>query len=271
MFSITLTIHNKEYLLPYVLESIKKNTVSNYEFNIVVDGCSDNSELVVDNFIKNNKKLKINKFQTPDVFETKANNVGLKNSNEDYCIIIQDDMIINEYGWEKRLIKPINTYSDVFAVTAQCAHNWVFNPNSKHQYLIEDLDDCWCDILQHTEHANRSTIDRDTFAVRDSANRGPLLIKHDILKSVGYLDETFAPQDMDDHDLCYKVYKKFGLVAGCYWLDIVSDNSWGGTRATGRPASWLLKSNHKNVKTVWQRHKELILAKKHNENRFLKE
>ena len=32
--------------------------------------------------------------ETPDVFETKANNAGLKFAEGDYAIIVQDDIIV---------------------------------------------------------------------------------------------------------------------------------------------------------------------------------
>jgi glycosyltransferase involved in cell wall biosynthesis len=269
MFSIILTIHNKDFLLNNVLNAIKINTVGTYEINAVLDGCSDKSEEILDSFISNNKNLKIKKFITPDIFETKANNVGLINSSGDYCIIVQDDMIINEYDWNNRLAKPIVNFSDVFAVSSQCSHNWIYNQNSQHQYMKEDLDNCWCDILIHTDHAERKKFSRDIFAIRDSANRGPLLLRHDILEKLKYLDESFSPQDMDDHDLCYRAFKQYGMLAGCYWTDIICDPSWGGTRVNGQTAKWQLKANHKNVKIVWERHKDLILSKKHNEDRQL--
>jgi len=269
MLSIILTVHDKEFLIHEVLNRIVKNTTNAYEINVVIDGCNDKSEFIVDKFIGENKKIKINKFNTDDVFETKANNVGLKNSSGEYCIIVQDDMLINEVAWNERLLKPIKQYSDVFAVTGRHSHNWRHNPNSVHQHMLNDLDNCWCDILVATDVAGRENIDRNTFAIRDSVNRGPLLIKHEILQKVNYLDEMFAPQDMDDHDLCYRVYKETGLKAGCFWVDVVSESSWGGTRKNGGPAPWLLRSQHKNMKIVWNRHKELIVKTKHDENRTL--
>jgi len=267
MFSIVLTVHNKDFLLEQVLERIKIFTDGSYELNVVLDGCSDKSELILDKFIINNTHIKINKLYAPDVFETKANNIGLKNSSGNYCIIIQDDMLMNEQSWNTRLLKPIMSFNDVFAVTSQCAHNWAYNPSSVHQNLKEDLDNCWCDILIHTDHAQRYNFSRDIFAVRDSANRGPLLIRHDILQKLNYLDESFSPQDMDDHDLSYRAYKELGMVSGCYWTDIICDPSWGGTRINGQTAKWQLRANHKNVKIVWKRHREAILGKKHNEDR----
>lgn len=270
MYSLILTVHNKAFLLNHVLESIKKFTQGSYELIVVLDGCTDTSENILDLFIMKNRGMRIKKLHTPDVFETKANNVGLKSSTGEYCVIIQDDMVMNELGWNDRLLKPVKAFSDVFAVTSQTAHNWVYNPNSKDQYEHQDGDSDWCDILIHTNHAMRGNFPRDIFAVRDSANRGPLLLRHDILQKLNYLDEVFAPQDMDDHDLCYRAYKELGMVAGCYWTNIITDYSWGGTRENNKPKPWLFKANHKNVKIVWNRHKDLILGEKHDENRILK-
>jgi hypothetical protein len=80
------------------------------------------------------------------------------------------------------------------------------------------------------------------------------------LKSLNYLDESFAPLDMDDHDLCFRS-KTLNKVVGCYWIDYISDPNWGGTRINGGPAKWQLRSNQKNTKIVYERHKELIKNK----------
>ena len=270
--SIILTIHNKEWLIGQVIKNLFKNTTTNSELIIVFDGCIDKSEERVEHLLKTTpKNISVKKLHAPNVFETKANNLGMKNASGDYLIILQDDMIIQEADWNLRLRKPVESFSDVFAVTSRTAHNWVYNPKSVHQFLKENLDDCWCDIINHTDHAHAKNIDRNTFAIRDSVNRGPLLLRHDIMQTLNYLDEEFAPQDMDDHDLCYRAYKQLGMKAGCYWINYQSEDVWGGTRVDGSPAKWLLKANHKNVKIVWQRHKDLILGNKHNENRFLKE
>jgi glycosyltransferase involved in cell wall biosynthesis len=255
MHSLILTVHNKEFLLQRVLDGIKQNTTGPYELIVIIDGCSDNSsQIIYDNF---NKFDKMRIFETPDVFETKANNVGLKNSTGEYCTIIQDDMIINEYAWNERMVKPFS-FGDVFAVTARTAHNWQFNPHSVHLNLKEDLDNCWCDIINHIEHARRSNTARDKFAIRSSVNRGPLMIDHNDLQTLNYLDESFAPLDMDEHDFCYRAKHQLNKLCGCYWIDVISHESWGGTRISGSPAPWHLKSHHKNTKIFYNRHKDLI-------------
>lgn len=268
MHSIILTIHNKEWLVQQVLDGIIKNTKGNYELIVVLDGCTDKSFDIVENYFYG-KKHNVIIATTPDVYETKANNVGLKSAKGEYVILVQDDMIIKEDGWNLRMQKPFDTFDDVFGVTSRTAHNWEFNPKTKHLDMKENLDDCWCDICIHTNHADRTNISRDTFAVRASVNRGPLMINHEDLKKLNYLDEEFSPQDMDDHDLMYRMHKELNKVCGCYWIDFESKDEWGGTRVSGSPAPWLLKANHKNMKIFYERHKNLINLEYQNEDRRL--
>lgn len=270
MHSIVLTVHNKGWLIGKVLNGICTYTADPYELIVVLDGCEDDSEEVVLNYLQGSK-IDYKIVYAPDVFETTANNLGMKIAQGDKIIIVQDDMIIKEQDWNKRLEKPFRAFDDVFAVTSRTAHNWEFNSNTRHLGMENDLDNCWCDIVNHVDHADRKVgLPRDIFAVRCSVNRGPLMIDHDDLKKLNYLDEAFAPQDMDDHDLCYRAYKQLGKVVGAYWIDYESEDSWGGTRAeTGQPASWLLKAHHKNTKIFYERHKDLINTRRIIENREL--
>ena len=71
---LVLTVHDKGWLLPRVLDGIKNNTTGTYELVVVLDGCSDNSEEVLDTFIKEEQRISVKKIITPDVFET-VNNV----------------------------------------------------------------------------------------------------------------------------------------------------------------------------------------------------
>jgi glycosyltransferase involved in cell wall biosynthesis len=276
MHSIVLTVHNKDWLLPKVLRGIVDNTVSPYELVIVLDGCTDSSEQMVENFIKNTPNTKVKVVETPDVFETKANNAGLKECEGDKVIIVQDDMVIKESGWNDRLEKPFDEFIDVFAVTARSAFNYRFNQNSVHANLSEEedlrIDNCWSDIFGYESHTNRDEgLSRNVFAVRNNVCRGPLMIDHADMIKLNYFDEIFAPQDQDDADLCYRAFKELGKIVGAYWIDYESDNSWGSTRPDGKnPASWLLKAHHKNTRIVFDRHKDIIFHENHDQNRVLK-
>ena len=99
MHSIVLTIHNKEWLVREVLDGIVNNTEGEYELIIVIDGCTDKTFDVVEDYFYGREDLcPYTIITTPDVFETMANNSGLKLAKGEYVIIIQDDMIVREKG-----------------------------------------------------------------------------------------------------------------------------------------------------------------------------
>ena len=45
---------------------------------------------------------------TDDIWETKANNVGLREVNTQFATIVQDDMLIRQKNWDKKLLKDIS-------------------------------------------------------------------------------------------------------------------------------------------------------------------
>ena len=158
--------------------------------------------------------------------------------------------------------KPFIEFDDVFAVSARAAHNLMPNPNSKHLNMEEDLDNCWCDILDNVDVAESRNLSRDVFAVRGSANRGPLMMDLEDLKKLNYLDEEYAPQQLDDHDLMFRMRKELGKVCGCYWINFVSDPSWGASRkdtkhfTEANPVN--AKSHHKNSKIFYNRYNSVF-------------
>lgn len=258
MISINLTVYNKEFLLAECLEKIKIHTTGIYELIVVLDGCIDGSETILDKFIDDNRKISIKKLYAPDVFETKSNNIAAKASSGEHIVIIQDDMIINETGWNERMLKPFLQFDDVFSVTARTSHNWIINPNSIYLNAEKIPNGVWSDILIHVNHADRKNTPRDIFEIRDSSNRGPLMINASDFEKLGYFDEIFAPLDMDDHDLHYRAKKELGKVTGVFWIDYISDQNWGSTRENGSPRQILLDSNHKNQKIIYKRHHDLL-------------
>jgi glycosyltransferase involved in cell wall biosynthesis len=250
MFSIVLTIHNKESLLERVIRGLIRNTVGDFEIIYVVDGCSDRSLDIVEKRVRPQDQI----FITPDLFETKANNIGCKAANGDFIAIVQDDQIVNEYSWNLRMIKPF-FFGDIYGVTSGAAHNWSLNPYPSPDSMTKDG---WSDLLQARNKSDRSNTRRDSFEIRASGNRGPLVLDHASLRDLDYFDELYAPQDMDDHDLAFRARTQLGKFIGCYWVDIYSKNEWGGTRVGGSPAEWLLKANRENSLRFVDRWKETI-------------
>lgn len=253
--SIVLTIHDKGFLLPKTLEAIKWLTHWRcVEIIFVIDGCTDNSLELVENFCKEAWQIKTTILEAPDVFETKSNNLAAKASSSDYVIFLQDDILIQEAGWNEQILRPLKKWDDVFAVSGNCAHSWAHNPAT-----IGIDKEGWSDLLRHHSHANKFNIDHpNTFAIRESCNRGPLALDHAVFKQLNYFDEAFAPLDSDDHDLMYRA-KALNKVCGYTRVGWGSENHWGGTRdENGKTKQWVLDVNIKNAQLLYNRHKDLM-------------
>jgi len=246
MISIILTVHNKQELVEMVLCSIVSNVSQlTKEIIVVLDGCTDRSETIVKNSPGVTKIL-----YAPDVFEVRANNIGLREANENYCMIIQDDMVIQQKHFDAAMVSPFQ-FRDTFAVSARTAHDNI----------------AVGDIIHHINISGRETgLSKGIYSIRDSCNRGPLLLKHDALEKLNYLDEDFAPLHLDDHDLCMRAYRDLGMVSGSYVIDYRSDIDWGSTR---NPNIAVLSNDswHKNSRIMTERHKEALSGEKHGEER----
>src|SRR5690606_19949736 len=186
--SINLTIHNKDFLLERVLNAILENTTGTYELVCVLDGCTDKSEEILFSFVKQHPNLKTSVLFAENVFETKANNMAAKHSTGEHIIIVQDDVVIKEKAWNERLLTPFKMYDDVFGVTGNCAHNWNIVEGSP-DLKVENgkyLNDRWAVTIAHVYHAQRNSIERNVFGIRDCVNRAPLALNNADLRTLGY-------------------------------------------------------------------------------------
>ncbi len=266
--SINLTVHNKGFLLERVLRGIFDNVVMPFELIVVLDGCIDDSKEVLTNFLFNSDKLRLLRrvkvILANNIFETASNNLAAKSSQGKYICIIQDDCVITQKGFDARMLMPFIHFDDVFAVSGNCAHNWEINPYSKGKNA-----DGWCDLLNHTEHANKNSVPKNIFAVRDSCNRGPYMVNAQDLKSLGYFPEDIIlKQDMDEHIINYCARKKLNKVCGYYGIDFISESIWGGSRdENNKQKQWSLDCQEANTKTFIDLHKDLI-GIHNNENRL---
>ena len=270
--SIILTVHNKAFLIKEVVEGILGNASEDTkEFIVIFDGCSDESERIFDQTVQGYEGgITIYKQHTPDVWETKANNVGLKMATCDFSCIVQDDMIIQENRFDQRLRRPVDLFSDCFAVSGRAAHN---NILKREKLVITDLigrenltgeGRVMRKIKQMMAIHNDA---RDVFGIRDVVNRGPLLLDNEKTSKLGHFDEAFAPLDMDDHDLCYRAYQEFGWRCGSYTIRYQSDLEWSGKMASPASRKVFNEAYQKNQKILIDRHYALITGRKHNENR----
>lgn len=248
--SIILSIFNKENIIKLVIDSLF-NLTSDFvnEYIFILDGCTDSSETILNNSlinIPNNCTYKI--IFTPDVFELRANNTGLRACNNDYAIIVQDDMQIMEKNWDIRLLEPILKYNDIWAVTARTTCSL-------------GLDGNWYNIIEGPvghNYGSQTNLSRNNIYIGQVVNRGPLLLKMSIMRDINYFDESLPGcTGCDDVDACLKVYQKYNLRCCSFWIEYYSPLEWGTSR-TGPNISYCYQQEILNKNIVIERYKEIL-------------
>ena len=185
IYSVIIPVYNQENIIVENIKSIIYNTLDNFEIIIILDFCFDNTEKNIFTFLEYYKNEKENLIQIKvfinkekPLFETKCDNIGFKSSTGKYCLEIQADMKMTEYGYNIHLTKPFLILNNVIAVSGRCAHN-LYN----HSIGIGKLG---TDIEKTISELN---IDKNKFYVYETCNRGPLLFDKAKLEELNYLDD----------------------------------------------------------------------------------
>lgn len=228
VYSVVVPVYNQENIIIENIKSIIHNTLGNFEIIIILDYCFDNTEQNIFTFLDNYKnekeslvqiKVFINK-EKP-LFETKCDNIGFKNSEGKYCLEIQADMKMTEYGYNIHLTKPFLVLNNVIAVSGRCCHKLYDHSKGVGKMGMN---------IERT--LDELKIDKNKFYVYETCNRGPLLLDKEKLKEMDFLDEEEYFLDDSDHDLMARAYLQKKYICGYVPIDFFSPVYLGSTRNT---------------------------------------
>jgi glycosyltransferase involved in cell wall biosynthesis len=264
MISAIVTIYNKQELVRKVLEGIYNNSSDEMdELIIVLDGCTDESEQKVKQFIFEYGERWLDKgiqvIKTPNLYETRANNVGLKavNPKNEFGIIVQDDCVVTESYFDTFLVEPMIRWPDIWAVSGRNSYDPRYVPDSPYVFHEENM-----------TGADTNKNERGIFYVRKCINRGPLCVRMSTMKQMNYFSEDIWLQNNDDTLLSLDVYKELGMKCGSTHVDYESRPEWGSTRQPG--AQWIMKAIWINGNMVYTKHRELIDGPNWDEERNMR-
>lgn len=88
-FSIVVPVYNTENFLDDCIESVLRQSYTNWELILVDDGSTDNSGVICDNFAKKNSKILV--FHQENKGQFSARNFGIKESNGTHLIFLDSD------------------------------------------------------------------------------------------------------------------------------------------------------------------------------------
>ncbi|NQU35711.1 MAG: glycosyltransferase [Bacteroidetes bacterium] len=274
-FNYIVPIFNKEDILPETLEGIEKSASSESKIVLVVDGCTDRSEAIVDEFIKNSSH-KTEKILMPNVHMLLSVNAGLKTVKSGFSIIMQDDIILQDFDTEKKIVDQYKKMKGKLGVIS-----FRYGANIKGTSIIDTIKINKANKIEYKfnltkirGHFSRmvETVDMiqgpddnesfpqaeyGSFNERMCAINGPNVIPWELFSKIGLLDENIAPYGYDDPEYCIRGLKA-GFVNGLFPIKYVSEEGWSGS---SRSEEFKQKANRIIIRSriyVWNKHKKFI-------------
>lgn len=206
--SLVLPIFNKESTIESLLEQLDRSCAAynNVELQIIFDGCKDKTQKIVRAFYRKRPETAVTYYTTPNIFEVKTNNIGLKNSSGKYSAIIQDDNFIYDRSFLFETAMLLDNNPRIAILGGLAGVN--FYPRGTKglkgsgQIALNDNEAYW----------RQDEVTNPDFKYRyyevDACMRGPLIFRKSFLEEHGYLDEAYAPFYMDDMDICFRAKQK---------------------------------------------------------------
>lgn len=225
-YSIIIPVYNQEQIIVKNIKSILEYTLGSFELIVILDFCDDNSEENITTFFdtynnKNSNFYGVRIFKQPNspVFEASCDNIGFVNSFGDFCLEIQADMEMQEIGYNLQLSKPFALLDNVFAVSGRCAHN-----------LFDRFDGIGKLGVNIEKTVEEMRINKNTFYVYDTCNRGPILFSKSKLEKVNFLNEKKFYQDNSDHDAIVRSNLSEKSISGYVPINFLAPLHDGSTR-----------------------------------------
>ncbi len=252
-FNYIVTIHNKEDLIERVITGILFCAGENSHVYLVLDGCTDGTERVVDRLMEDYAGLPITKLQAPDVHEILSLNIALRQTPQDgsgYNILVQDDVILADRAFERKVLAVNEQFEDKVGVLSfRHGINLAIDESVP---TIEETD------LIESSYGYGLCAEPllPGFAVeRMICLRSPQCISFATIRQVGLLNEKYAPYTYDDHDYGLRCLAA-GLVNVVYSVNVRSRVEWGGMRRKPQPGVAAIMKRNKGY--VYEDHKDFI-------------
>lgn len=252
--SIVLTVHNKEKYIVRLLETLVANTRSypHWDLHIVYDGCTDASREVAQQVLKD-FPVPVYEHETPDVWEVKANNYGLKRAQGKYCVIMQDDNFIYEAGWLNKMLAWFEEHPRIGIIGGLAGVNF-FHLDSDPQG--EGVVRSALEVHQRLDPTINKTLQDYVFEA-DAVMRGPIILRKELLEKHGYFDEIYAPNSNDDMDYCFRM-RSLGYGVFCYPIDVINEQLTANKYNDPKKDAFLLELFERNRKIFYTRWKDEI-------------
>lgn len=252
-FNYIVTIHNKEDLIERVVSSILMSAGANSHVYLVLDGCTDRTEAIIDAMVSEWVGLPVTKLYAPDVHEIRSLNLALRSipqEGEGYNILVQDDIILRDRQIESKVVSIYRYFSDKIGVLS-----FRHGANVDLQEEVGEVGES--DLIEsvYGHGIVENPLAPGYAAIRMVCMRSPQCVSFDTIRRIGLLDERFAPYTYDDYDYGLRCAKA-GLTNVVYSLKVMSRVEWGGMRRSPQPG--VLQIMKRNRRYIFEDHAGFI-------------
>jgi hypothetical protein len=259
-FNYIVTVHNKEDLIERVVTGILLCAGETSRIYLVLDGCTDGTEEVVNGMMDGTLGLPIDTLLAPDVHEILSLNIALRQIPQDgdgYNVLVQDDVILSDRNFEKKVAAVNHQFGNRIGVLSFRHGVNVVGDAATGEIVEQDL------IESSYGHGMSSNPLPPGHAVERMVGlRSPECISFATVRRIGLLNEKYAPYAYDDHDYSLRCLRA-GLVNVVYAVKVRSRVEWGGMRRKPQPGVAAIM--RRNRRYVYDDHKDFVQSLRHED------
>ena len=204
--TLVTSVYNAAPALEKSLPHLFLKTTGSWEFVLVLDACYDASYStavkLIQSYFEGSSCVRARIIIQPTaVWEVSSDNIGMRvSSPRQAYILYQADTVMEEKGWNERMLVQLLSNNSIFAISGRCGHSID---------MKETVGRCGPDVSERLG----DNVSMHTFYVTETVNRGPLLLRSHTTQKLGFLDESRFLLDDDDHDLNARA-RKLGYIVG---------------------------------------------------------
>jgi len=187
------------------LASLYKNTEYPFHLIIVDNASTDGSQEWLTSFAKNRNNITLHFNEKPDGGFSEGNNTGLKYAKNEFVLLLNNDVLIIERGWLKRLVKEMEQDEQVGIIGTKLVYPSDLIQHAGVSFGYDPSADQMAPFhlgRYFPRNQKEFNIQREVPAVTFAC----VLIRRQLLKDG--LDEAYIKGCYEDTDFCLKVRKQ---------------------------------------------------------------
>lgn len=265
--SFVIPVYNQQTRIGQCLDSIRSCATLPHDIVILLDGCTDGSESVVNAWITEARERpqltsRITLTTTSQgLFETMTDSIGIALSSAPYIIEVQADMQIEQVGFDGLMTSALRTIPGLVMLSGRGGHALTapFPGQAPNRFkaTLDKITRRLVDVITRVTGAYRPTVleyllsggigrtgnrieaqvsrtRRTHVYVAQSVMRGPLAFARDTWDAMGGFDTSRFFLGDDDHDFAYRASRR-GWSVGYLPIAFSSPLDSGSTRAEKSP------------------------------------